>query len=340
MTSDVPDTGGPPDPDDAAGARDTQRALRELEARYRKLVEQIPAITYTELTEGTGSVSAFISPQVERYLGYRPEEFPDLDTWGAIIHPDDRAAVLEAADRAEATGDPFVVEYRVFAKDGREVWLRDEATFVEGDGDRRFWQGVILDITVEKRAEEQLREAREQVEFLAYHDTLTGLPNRALFGEMLDKAFARARRQGLGIAVIFIDLDDFKVVNDSLGHDVGDELLRHVAERLMQAVRDTDLVARQGGDEFLILLSDLELDRDAHGMIGAESARALTDTLCGRIETLMQEPLETDSGQIFASCSFGISIFPVEALDARDLLRKADADMYAMKRSKQERADR
>ena len=128
---------------------------------------------------------------------------------------------------------------------------------------------MIFDITERKRAE-------EQVAFLAYHDKLTGLPNRALFEEMLETAIARARRHDLGVGVLFLDLDNFKLVNDSLGHHAGDELLRQLAERLRGCTRETDLVARQGGDEFLLLLADLERGDGARrgtdaGMLVAES---------------------------------------------------------------------
>ncbi len=112
-------------------------------------------------------------------------------------------------------------------------------------------QGVIFDISARKAAE-------EQVAFLAYHDKLTGLPNRVLFEEMLENAISRARRHDLGVGVIFLDLDNFKLVNDSLGHAAGDMLLAQLAERLRVCTRETDLVARQGGDEFLLLLSDLD----------------------------------------------------------------------------------
>lgn len=323
------------EPDNRSGdRRDPGEHLSELEFRYRSLIEQIPAITYTEITDADGSSSAYISPQVERFLGYAPSDFPDLDAWGKIIHPDDRSMALETYERSDATGEPFVVEYRVIGKDGRVVWLRDEAMVVrDAARDRRFWQGVMLDVTDEKRVQEKLREAQEQIRYLAYHDTLTGLANRALFEEMLEKGFARARRGGLGIAVIYLDLDDFKTVNDTYGHDIGDELLRQVGERLTEAVRDTDLVARQGGDEFLILLADLDLERTEDGIVGARAAREFTETVCARIETLMNDPVIVATGRIQSTFSFGVSIYPTEASDAREILKQADANMYAHKRA-------
>src|SRR5439155_18727803 len=120
----------------------------------------------------------------------------------------------------------------------------------------------MIDVTDRKQAEEQIR-------FLAYHDRLTGLPNRTMFEEALGLALARARRHRLGVAVLFLDLDNFKLVNDSLGHNAGDELLREVASRLRTVNREEDLVARQGGDEFLVLLADLSSEGTGAGRGGA-----------------------------------------------------------------------
>ena len=133
------------------------------------------------------------------------------------------------------------------------LWFSDSAVVVhDATGKPLYVQGVMLDITTRKEAE-------EQIAFLAYHDKLTGLPNRVLFDELLDLSLARARRHGLGVSVISVDIDNFKLVNDSLGHEAGDELIVLLSERLREATRETDLVARPGGDEFLMLLADLEL---------------------------------------------------------------------------------
>ena len=148
--------------------------------------------------------------------------------------------------------EPLNHEYRMVHEDGSVRWVLEQAYPIDDEqGEPWLIQGVIFDITERKLAE-------EQVAFLAYHDKLTGLPNRALFEEMLEAAIARARRHDLGVGVLYLDLDNFKLVNDSLGHHAGDELLKQLAERLRGCTRETDLVARQGGDEFLLLLADLE----------------------------------------------------------------------------------
>src|SRR2546426_7417305 len=137
----------------------------------------------------------------------------------------------------------------------------------------------MVDITDRKWGE-------EQVDFLAYHDRLTALPNRVMFEELLELALARARRADLGVAVLYMDLDNFKLVNDSLGHAAGDELLRELANRLRRAVREADIVARQGGDEFLVLLSDLQREETA----GTPAADAVADAVSRRIHEALKRP--------------------------------------------------
>ena len=148
-------------------------------------------------------------------------------------------------------------EYRMVHKDGSIRWVLEQAFPIDDEhGDPWMIQGVMFDITKRKNAE-------EQVAFLAYHDKLTGLPNRVLFEELLEKAIARARRNDGAVGVLYLDLDNFKMVNDSLGHHAGDLLLAQLADRLRTCTRDTDVVARQGGDEFLLLLGDIDRETEA-----------------------------------------------------------------------------
>ena len=162
------------------------------------------------------------------------------------MHPEDIERAWDEYRHAYNAHEPLNHEYRMIHEDGSVRWVLEQAYPIDDEqGDPWLIQGVIFDITERKRAE-------EQVAFLAYHDKLTGLPNRALFEEMLETAIARARRHDLGVGVIYLDLDNFKLVNDSLGHHAGDELLKQLAERLRGCTRETDLVARQGGDEFLL----------------------------------------------------------------------------------------
>jgi diguanylate cyclase (GGDEF)-like protein len=176
----------------------------------------------------------------------------------------------------------------------------------------------MFNITAQKEAELSLQH-------LAYHDPLTGLPNRAMFEDHLDLAVARARRHDRSVAVLFMDLDGFKVVNDSLGHAAGDELLCIVSGRLREATRDTDLVARLGGDEFLVLLADLPDDRGG-------SAKDVVQAVASRVERAIGEPVSLRGRTVVTTISVGSSVFPFEALDVEDLMSRADAAMYTHKR--------
>jgi diguanylate cyclase (GGDEF)-like protein len=167
---------------------------------------------------------------------------------------------------------------------------------------------------------------------MAYHDALTGLPNRAMFQEHLELALARARRRDLAVAVLFLDLDAFKPINDTHGHAAGDEVLQHVATRIRSVVRETDLVARQGGDEFLVLLADLEPGADG------ETARTVVGEARERIGGILAEPLELGVGVLSVRASVGSALFPFEAGDVRSLLRLADAAMYEHRRNRDARA--
>ena len=171
--------------------------------------------------------------------------------------------------------------------------------------------GIIRDITERKKAE-------QQIEFQAYHDALTGLANRRLFQEHLTLALALAARRGRVVAVLFLDLDHFKLINDSLGHTMGDALLREIGMRLRKSVREGDTVARVGGDEFTIVLQDLEKKEDA-GLVAQKVLRTVAD------------PVEIDGHRLYVTTSIGITIFPDDGEDAEALLKNADNAMYRAK---------
>ena len=181
-------------------------------------------------------------------------------------------------------------------------------------------------------AQEELRQrqqAEENFQFLAFHDPLTELPNRVMFEELLNLALARARRRKTAVAVMYMDLDNFKLVNDSLGHAAGDELLTETASRLRDAVREVDIVARQGGDEFLILLEELDGAGDEDPM----DVVANCETVAARIEAALRPPFQSGGTEVYTTASIGISLFPFHADDGPTLLRYADAAMYASKRA-------
>jgi diguanylate cyclase (GGDEF)-like protein/PAS domain S-box-containing protein len=285
-------------------------AMEEAEAKYRTLVEQIPAIVYVDV-EGGGTT--YVSPQIERILGVTPEAYcASSDVWADLLHPEDRARV-EAEYAAFLEGDGGdLSDYRMVTPDGRVVWIRDRAVTVRDDRGRVLLEhGVMFDIT-------ELKDAESVIEHMAFHDALTGLANRALFEDALQRAIARAERSGEGVGALFLDLDNFKLVNDSLGHQAGDLLLTQLADRLRACTRDSDLVARQGGDEFLLLVADADRDHIA----------TAAERLAGRIEEALVEPFDLGGIEFHARGSIGISLFPLDASDAATLLRHADSAMY------------
>jgi diguanylate cyclase (GGDEF)-like protein/PAS domain S-box-containing protein len=202
------------------------------------------------------------------------------------------------------------VEIELRRADRRALWVLENLALV-GEGSSAAVHATVVDISDRKRAE-------EQIEFHAYHDVLTHLPNRKLFTDRLRQSVTRARRNSKSVAVMFIDLDHFKTINDTLGHTAGDELLLEMARRLRECVRDDDTVARLGGDEFTIILSELRQPEDAVGV-----AQKILDAV--------QEPLTIGNMPISVSASIGIALYPDDGHDAESLLRNADSAMYRAK---------
>ena len=465
---------------DITAQRRAEEALRQAEGKYRTLVEHLPAVVYVADVGPTG-IWTYVSPQIEAMLGYTAKEWmADPQLWLDALHPDDREVEVENESRLSRRepGCSFATEYRLIARDGRVVSIRDDATLLEDEHGHRSWQGVLLDITAHRQAEHDrerraaqqaavarlgvralrgvdtgrlMREAarsaagelelpcacvlsiepggalvpiagvglpaaasersidasgatpagralrtrgpvivrdwqresrfttpalqrelgarsslavpiegragpvgvveahaqetgafeREDVNFVhslanvladalerrateeeirhrALHDALTGLPNRVLFRERLVHALAQAQRRSDTVAVLFLDLDHFKVINDSLGHQTGDELLTEVGPRLRGALREADTLARLGGDEFAILLEGLDDEREAI-------------TVCERIGAAFTRPFVLAGDEHFITASIGIAqALSGEALpDA--LIRDADAAMYRAK---------
>jgi diguanylate cyclase (GGDEF)-like protein/PAS domain S-box-containing protein len=303
-----------------------ERAVSEaMEAkdRFRVLVEHAPAVVYIDGLDETAS-SVYMSPQIEALTGYSPEEWQaDPDLWPKLLHPDDREAALERTARHNETGEPFRMDYRLRTRDGRTVWIRDEAVMVRTpDGSFAYSQGLMQDVTAIKLADEQLQ-------YLAYHDKLTGLPNGAMLNEVAEMALARANRAGLAAAVLIVDIDGFKLANDTLGAEGGDRLLLEVAERLQQVLRETDTLARRGGDEFVILLADLDA-----GTVGDMQAPLLfAEGVAGRIRETFATAFGVDGREIFVSASVGISVFPEGADDVQTLIAQAETAMLASKKA-------
>ncbi len=298
--------------------------LRDARSMYGALVEQIPAIVYVDVADES-MASTYVSPQIEEILGVTPERYlAEPDLWTSMLHPHARPRALETSPRGPDAGEPLTMEYRLIGPDGRVVWFQDSAVVLKDEfGRPTSVQGVMLDVTERKLAEERLA-------YLAYHDHLTSLPNKAMFDELLELAIARADRSEQGVAVLALDVDNFKLVNDSLGHEAGDRLIAALAQRLREATRDTDLIARQSGDEFLLLLADLD---PSPGFGGRDGVTLAAVHVAQRVHEMLRAPFVLDGTELYATVSIGIGHYPVDATDAGQLLRNADAAMFRAKRS-------
>ena len=290
--------------------------LQSTLTQYRSLIERLPAVTYLDDLE-TGQTQ-YVSPQITGLFGITPDEWKaSPDAWLGPVHPDDRERAAAAFKAANECGEPFHLEYRVLSPDGGVRWVVDRTVMLpSGDGQRTLAQGMIFDITDQKLAEQELSHR-------ANHDGLTGLPNRDQFRAALDEAIARARARGRAVGAMYVDLDDFKLVNDGFGHEVGDELLVAVADRLRGATRESDLVGRDGGDEFLVLLPDLPPSIEGATGAAEEAAR--------RVREVLVDPVPAGSAELVVRASVGVSLFPFDAADTQTLLKHADAAMYDAK---------
>jgi diguanylate cyclase (GGDEF)-like protein len=242
------------------------------------------------------------------------------------VHPDDRSRVHEALDRAAESGKGFALQHRLMLDGDNVRHVHQQIEVVAKDDDGRATQlvGAVHDVTQRTDAEEQIRR-------LAYYDTLTGLPNRLLYLQQLKAALNYAERNRQKVAVMFIDLDNFKRINDTMGHGVGDELLKVVSARLVKSIRALDIVsrpssqgmdspsiARLGGDEFTVMVSDVRDTDDA-------------TAVARRLLTAMSEPVVINNNELFISGSVGVAIYPDDGIEIEELLKHADIAMYRAK---------
>lgn len=291
---------------------EAERSLREAEALFRSALENAPiGMAIVSLDGHFTKVNRVLC----RIVGYDMLELETL-TFAAITHPDDLNADLNNVQRLlNGEIDDYQMEKRYIRKDGEMVWVQLTASLMR-DADREplYFLAQIEDITERKRHQEQIR-------LLAFYDILTGLPNRRLFLDHFDHVLTQAKRYQRSLALMFLDLDHFKQVNDTLGHDAGDELLQEVAARLTASVRHGDTVSRQGGDEFVIVLTEITHPEDA-----AQVAEKILDAL--------HKPIMIHEHEVNVGASIGIAIYPVDGTDdIQDLMKKADSAMYSAKES-------
>ncbi len=288
---------------------ETQRVVAESERELRRILDSMQDTYYRTDTEGR-IVRA--SPSVQDLLGYVPEAFLGLRLADLYVEPNGREAFLRAlqAGNGRVTGYEAPLRH----KQGHAVWVMTNAQYV------RDAQGAIIGIEGLTRDVSERRRAQERIDFLAHHDPLTELPNRLLFKDRFERALAHDDRSGMRTALLFIDLDRFKPINDQHGHHVGDIVLREVAARLSTCVRGTDTVSRQGGDEFLIALTDMR---------GSDAAIQVAN----KVLAALNRPFMVDGQALTLSASIGIVICPDNGTAFEDLLRKADTAMYGAKRA-------
>ena len=293
---------------DVTERRMAEEALRESEARYRLMAENSTDMISRTSNKG---IILYASDASRRLLGYEPSELVGRSIYDFIFEID-REEVRYLAGLIHESG-PTTFAYRVEKKDGSLVWFETTSRTVRDalTGKVREIVGVSRDVTERKRVE-------EQIEYQAYHDALTGLPNRRLFRDRLTVALAHARRMKNPLAVMFLDLDRFKVVNDTLGHSIGDELLKAVGSLLQASLREEDSIARMGGDEFTVLLADLKSTDDA-----AKIAQKVLDAIA--------QPMRIEGTELFITTSIGIALFPSDGETAETLLANADHAMYRAK---------
>ena len=277
----------------------------DLQALYPKLVHLMLDTVF--LVDGDDRI-VFVNDACEALLGYRADELT-----GTLItnymHPDDLPVTRASIERV-MSGKPHVdFCNRYIRKDGGVVHILWSARWSEEEGVRI---GVARDVTALRQAEAELR-------FLAHHDPLTGLTNRSLFNDRLDSCLRAARRHQSGLALLFLDINDFKSITDLHGHGAGDRVLCEIARRLEACVRETDTVARMGGDEFTVLLT------------GIHSEKAVSEKV-EQILAAMAEPLGPEFGELrMPTCSIGVASYPADGKDAATLMGCADAAMYRFK---------
>lgn len=265
----------------------------------------------------------YYSPRWKQMLGYRDEELENnFSVWERLLHPDDIARAKEEIGLC-VTGkkDHYEVEFRLHHKEGHWVSVLSRAVVVKDrQGGVVRLVGTHMDLTEIRTIQQQLEESRRQLKQLAFYDALTGLPNRRLLEERMDKLLKDDRVNGEVTAVAMMDLDGFKQVNDTLGHDVGDELLKAVAGRLRLCMRDSDTVARLGGDEFVLLLTAPK---------GSDDVFRVLD----RVIATLAKPYRIGEHNCHVTASIGVAYFPQDAHSGDLLLRYADLAMYRSKQA-------
>ncbi len=289
--------------------RQAVEALRESEIKFKSYAEQAIVGVYLLQDE----VFKYVNPKFAEMFGYTVEECLKDMSFKNLVYTEDLAIVTEQVGKRTAVKDDFVhYFFRGVKKNGQifDVEVYGSSSIHEG---RLAAAGTILDITERRRAEEEIKR-------LATHDALTDLPTMRLVRDRLKIAISLAQRNQTMLAVMFIDLDDFKEVNDTLGHEAGDYVLKQVAGRMLGCVRSSDTVARVGGDEFLIIANDIHIPK-------------IAEQIAGKVINIVSSPIVFNGGQASVGASIGIALYPNDGQDIDQLIKQADKAMYRAKNS-------
>jgi diguanylate cyclase (GGDEF)-like protein/PAS domain S-box-containing protein len=295
----------------------------ELEAKERLLTlftELASDYVYQVDLRQPNMVPQVFAGSFERITGYAPADIGHMGGWITIVHPDDREN-LQRHMPSLLDGQETITEYRILTAAGKTVWVRDHVRPVRDaeTGTVTMLLGAVHDVT-ERRA------AEEQIENLAFYDPLTSLPNRRLLLDRLEQALAISARTALRGALLFIDLDHFKNLNDTKGHEAGDQLLVQQSRRLKLCIREGDTVARLGGDEFIIILSELSADEEKAAEEVTEVTRRILQALSLPVALSYRQMSDYEN-----TCSIGVTMFKGHELTVDELLRRADMAMYQAK---------
>ena len=289
--------------------RHENRALRASEERLLGFIDSANDLIHCNTPDGR---FLYVNRAWQNAVGYTMEEVADQSVW-ELVHPDRRAQFMAEFNRLMNGEQVDSLETDFQARDGRLITVEGSLTCSFKDDKAAAVWGICRDVTERKQSEEQLFR-------LAHHDTVTGLPNRTLFNDRLQQARAVAKRSNLKMAVMFLDLDRFKIINDTLGHSDGDKLLKLVADRLNGCLRETDTIARIGGDEYTIVRVDVQ-------------EVSSIESIAKRILSAIKRPFTVDGHELYLTTSIGISVYPSDDEDLDNLVKKADIAMYHAKKS-------
>ena len=290
-----------------------RRAREALQASERRLAEALRLACMASFECNFGEDELCWTAGAEGVLGVEPGALPrTFADHVARVQDEDREALMAAYLRLATHQAPYEVEYRIEDDAGATRWIRERGYHLPADGQApRRLCALIFDVSASKAAQ-------DRIAYLAWHDTLTGLANREQLQHLLRARLDVARQQGRQLALLFADLDRFKTINDTLGHHVGDEVLKLCAQRLKDSIRSSDLVARLGGDEFVVVLADVD-------------DKAVITRLGEKLLDVLSRPMQVHGRELHASASVGVSLYPHDGETVAELMRHADAAMYRAK---------